>query len=142
MHQRLLNALANELEDIGVRVTHLAMSGAREQFDIQYQDLEEPPAIGGKALDLQGQRWESTHIGAVDTSVPDLRNVPDLGTFVSYVVRNTSISLHVAVPFECKIKMKDKILQMAGPQTCHRIWVWPFRESGRIYALEHKLRVG
>ena len=140
--QRLLNALANELEDIGVRVTHLAMSGAREQFDIQYQDLEEPPAIGGKALDLQGQRWESTHIGVVDTSVPDLRNVPDLGTFVSYVVRNPSVSLHVAVPFEHRNWMQKALLGMTEPQICHRIWVWPFRESGRIYAPEPKLRVG
>ena len=59
VRQRLLNALANELEDIGVRVTHLAMSGAREQFDMQYRDLPEPPARGGKVPDLQGQRWGS-----------------------------------------------------------------------------------
>ena len=123
-------------------MAHLARSGARELFDIQYQDLEEPPAIGEKVPDLQGKRWESTHIGVVDTSVPDLRNAPDLGTFVSHVVRNPSVSLHVAVPFEHRNGMKGAILQIAGRQTCHKIWVWPFRESGRIYAPEPKLRVG
>ena len=142
MHQRLLNALANELEDIGVQVTHLAKNGMLEPFDMQYRDLEEPPAISGEAPDLQGQRWGSTHIGKVDTSVPDLRTVPDLGTFVNHVVRDPSVSLHVAVPFEHKNGMRHAILQMAGPQTCHRIWVWPFREAGRIYDPEPKLRVG
>lgn len=141
-HHLLLNALANELEDIGVQVTHLARKDMLEPFDVQYQDLEEPTAKGGKIPDLQGQRWGSTHIGAVYTSAADLRTVPDLGTFVSHVVRNPSVALHVAVPFEHRNWVTEAILRMAEPQTCHRIWVWPFREAGRIYAPEPKLRVG
>ena len=140
--QRLLNAFANELEDIGVRVTHLAKSGAREPFDVQYWDLDEPPAIDGKAPDLQGQRWGSTHIGKVDTSAPDLRIMPRLDTFLHHVRGDPSVSLHVATLFEYKIVMKDTILQLAGRNTPHKIWVWPFRESGQTYTPEPKLRVG
>ena len=140
--QRLLNALANELEDIGVRVTHLAKSGAREPFDVQYRDLDEPPAIGGKAPDLQGQRWGSTHIGKVEMSAPDLLIVPHLDTFLHHVVGDPSVSLHVAVPSGYKIEMKNTILQLAGRNTPHKIWVWPFSESGQTYTLEPKLRVG
>ena len=140
-HQRLLNALANELEDMGVVITHLARRGMREPFDMQYWDLEEPPARGGKIPDLQGEKSGSIHLGEADTSLYSSHTASQLDTFVRYVVRNPSFSLHVAVPFERKHYTKDKILPMAGRNDPSKIWVWPFREVGRTYIPEPKLRV-
>ena len=117
------------------------MSGAREQFDIQYRNLKEPPAMGGKVPDLQGRRWESTHIGAVDTSAADLRTAPDLGALVRYVVANPSVSLHVAVAFDKRHK-RTALLQMGGHGAYHRIWLWPFSAVDQTYDPEPRLRVG
>ena len=141
-HQRLLNALANKLEDIGVRVTHLAMKDMLGQFDMRYWDLEEPPARSGKIPDLQGERGRSIHLGEADTSASGSHTASQLDTFVRHVVCHPSFSLHVAVPFEYRNRMKDMLLAMAGHQARRRIWVWPFREIGQTYDPEIKLRVG
>ena len=141
-HQRLLNALANELENIGVRVTHLARSGMREPFDIQYRDLPEPPPGGGKIPDLQGERWGSIHLGKAEASVYSSRIGSHLATLVRHVVSNPSVSLHVAVPFDRKINTRNTILPMVGPNASSKIWVWPFHKVGQTYAMDLKLRVG
>ena len=139
-HHLLLNALANELEDIGVRVTHLARNGVQEQFDMQYRDLPEPPARGGKTPDLQGERWGLIHLGKADASAYRSGIASQLDTLVRYVVGDPSVSLHVAVPFERKHEMQNAMLRTGGHQTCHKMWVWPFREVGRTYIPEPKLR--
>lgn len=140
-HHLLLNALANELEDIGVRVTHLARNGMQEPFDMQYWDLPEPPARGGKTPDLQGERWGLIHLGKADASAYRSGIASQRDTLVSYVVGDPSISLYVAVPFERKHETKNTILKTGGYQTYHKIWVWPFREVGQTYIPDLKLRV-
>ena len=48
-HQRLLNALANALENSqGVRVTHIDVGGTPQLFSEKYRRLPEPYAIGEK----------------------------------------------------------------------------------------------
>ena len=140
-HYLLLNALANELEDIGVRVTHLARNGMQEPFDIQYRDLPDPPARGSKTPDLQGERWGLIHLGKADASAYRSGITSQLDTVVRYIVDNPFVSLHVAVPFERRHETKNTILRTGGHQTYHKMWVWPFREVGQTYIPEPKLRV-
>ena len=68
-HQRLLGALANELEKTkGVNVTHVD-GNTPHPFE-KYSRLPEPHAVNGKVPDLLGKDQRGvTHIGEAETDV-------------------------------------------------------------------------
>jgi len=140
-HQVLLNALANGLEREEVLVTGLARQGMQEPFDRKYWGVPPPQLVDWKTPDLQGECGERLILGEAEMSTYGSHTESQLDTFVSHVVRHPSVSLHVAVPFEYKNRMKDMLLAMARHQARHRIWVWPFRKVGQTYAPDPKLHV-
>ncbi len=142
-HQVLLNALANELEEKEIDVTHLARHGMQEPFDVQYQNLPKPPTIYGKTPDLQGEDGRGRiHLGEADISVSDPHTKAQLRIFVRYVIRNPSVSLHVAVPFEYRHNAKNMIQRIVRERrTFGKIRILPFHVVGNTCIPSPILRV-
>ena len=135
LHQRMLNALANELEKSNVKVTHLDMDGMQQLFDRKYRHLTQPPSIEGKIPDLWGtDRNGVPRLGEAETDVfgPYTKQTEEqLRVFGNRVMRNTDIPvpLYVIVPSGQREAMENMMRQIGLKDKLGKhVHVWGFRE--------------
>ncbi len=112
-HQKLLNSLANALEDQGIRITHIDIGETPELFDEKYRNLPKPIERDGYSPDLEGMKGALRYFGEVKTSVKDDPNIDaQLRAFTSREMNGKDIPLHIVVPKEFKKQLEDKLYKM------------------------------
>ena len=127
-HQRLVNALAQAWERVGIRVTAIDMAGHPSYFDQKYRSLPTPSDHGG-IPDLEGVDVNGTlHLGEAETDMQAENMESQLKNFSNRVMRKTRVRvpLHVVVPTRLVSQMEYKInhLGLGSDMASGRIRVW------------------
>ena len=127
-HQRLVNALAQAWERVGIRVTAIDMADYPLYFDQKYRNLSAPGDHGG-IPDLEGMDANGTlHLGEAETDMRAENMDSQLKNFSSRVMRKTRVRvpLHVVVPTRLVSQMESKINQLGlgSDMASGRIKIW------------------
>lgn len=130
-HQKLVNALARELEKQNIKIVQIDMRGTLELFDPKYRDLPKPGEHGGRVPDLVGQGTSGTiHLGEAETDMDSENLDAQLMAFSGKVTMSAGIPvpLHVAVPQRIWQDMRNRIryLGLGSLLDSGRIVVWQF----------------
>ena len=126
-HQELLNELARRLEETGVTITHLDISGTPEFFDEKYRELPTPGKREGHVPDLEGVKDKLTHLGESKIDVNNDSNIDSqLGVFAHRTMGGKNIPLHIMIPknLEEDLIAKLKDLGLYNKYADGQIFIW------------------